>query len=574
MENYFEEFISLNSFQINAQLLPAKIKYFVAGRGTGKSFINGAEVDENVRLMPRGITTITQDTLGQALTKTLPSTFKFLETLGYKRYDERTKTGDYVVCRKPPAHFYEPYERIMSYEHMITMSNGHGLYLLSQSAGARGPNGDYNITDEALTIDKVKFDQEAAATNRGNEDHFGFLRKDGQKPVYKHHGSTFTSSMGYLPEHKWLTEPAKYYEEEAGIRIFEVWNKIANLQLQLIKAKLDGDQQSAVELWHETDRLRKQITPFVSKDGVLFMLSNAFDNIHNLGFSYISKMYQVMDLVTFMIEMLNYYIDKVTDCYYSIDERHVYYNADNDDYIRGLADNNDFDFDVLKNRHSLYDKDCDPNAPLEITPDWGSKISLIEVSQERMFDFVTGLIQRCDNNINEFYVKPDNHADTMINALMDQFSDYYRYHKNRRLIYTVDTYGDIGLANSKKTYNQLAIDRLTKNKWNVEVRRHPGKEPPHNDKYLLWRYLLNETLPGLPKKRFNGSRCKYTLISMNNTSVQQKTNGQFEKDKRSEARTSVLPEEATHFGDAVDKRIWTKYNTLLKRGVSFVDPRF
>lgn len=574
MENYFEEFISLNSFQINAQLLPAKIKYFVAGRGTGKSFINGAEVDENVRLMPRGITTITQDTLGQALTKTLPSTFKFLETLGYKRYDERTKTGDYVVCRKPPAHFYEPYERIMSYEHMITMSNGHGLYLLSQSAGARGPNGDYNITDEALTIDKVKFDQEAAATNRGNEDHFGFLRKDGQKPVYKHHGSTFTSSMGYLPEHKWLTEPAKYYEEEAGIRIFEVWNKIANLQLQLIKAKLDGDQQSAVELWHETDRLRKQITPFVSKDGVLFMLSNAFDNIHNLGFSYISKMYQVMDLVTFMIEMLNYYIDKVTDCYYSIDERHVYYNADNDDYIRGLADNNDFDFDVLKNRHSLYDKDCDPNAPLEITPDWGSKISLIEVSQERNFDFVTGLIQRCDNNINEFYVKPDNHADTMINALMDQFSDYYRHHKNRRLIYTVDTYGDIRLANSKKTYNQLAIERLTKNKWNVEVRRHPGKEPPHNDKYLLWRYLLNETLPGLPKKRFNGSRCKYTLISMNNTSVQQKTNGQFEKDKRSEARTSVLPEEATHFGDAVDKRIWTKYNTLLKRGVSFVDPRF
>lgn len=572
MDNYYEEFISLNSFQINAQLMKAKIKYLVAGRGTGKSFINGAEVDENVRLMPRGITTITQDTLGQALTKTLPSTFKYLEMLGYKRYDERTKSGDYVVCRKPPAHFYEPYERIMSYEHMITMSNGHGLYLLSQAAGARGPNGDYNITDEALTIDKVKFDQEAAATNRGNEDHFGFLRKDGP-PVYKHHGSTFTSSMGYLPEHKWMTEPAKYYEEEAGIRLFEIWNKICNLQLQLIKAKLDNDVKTAVELWHETDRLRKQITPFVSKDGVLFMLSNAFDNIHNLGFSYISKMYQVMDIVTFMIEILNYYIDKVTDCYYSIDERHVYYKADNDDYIRGLADNNDFDFDLLKNRNSLYDKDCDPNAPLEITPDWGSKISLIEVAQERMFDFVTGLIQKCDNNINEFYVKPDDHADTMINALMDNFSDYYKNHKNRRLIYTVDTYGDIRHANSKKTYNELAIDRLKKNKWNVEIRRHPGKEPPHNDKYLLWRYMLNETLPGLPKKRFNGARCKYTLISMNNTSVIQKTNGQFEKDKKSEARTSVLPEEATHFGDAVDKRIWTKYHKLLKPGTTFVAPR-
>jgi len=104
--------------------------------------------------------------------------------------------------------------------------------------------------------------------------------------------------MGYLPEHKWMTDPAQYYEDEAGIRIFEIWNKIVNLQLQLIKAKLDNDERLAVELWHEAGRLRKQITPFVSKDGVLFMLSNAFDNIYNIGFSYITKMYQVMDMVT------------------------------------------------------------------------------------------------------------------------------------------------------------------------------------------------------------------------------------------------------------------------------------
>lgn len=574
MESYYEENLSLNSFQISAMSLKAKLKYLIAGRATGKSFVNGAEVDENVRIMPRGITTITQDTLGQALTKTLPSTFKLLEQLGYKKYDEKTKSGDYVVCRKPPAHFYEPYEKVMSHEHMITFSNGHALYLLSQMAGARGPNADYNITDEALTIDKVKFDQEAAATNRGNEEIWGFQRKDGKPRLEKHHGSTFTSSMGYLPEHKWMTEPAQYYEDEAGIRIFEIWNKIVNLQLQLIKAKLDNDERLAVELWHEAGRLRKQITPFVSKDGVLFMLSNAFDNIYNIGFSYITKMYQVMDMVTFMIEILNYYIDKVTDCYYAIDERHVYYKADNDDFIRGLADNNDFDWKELQKRNSLYDADCDPNRPIEITPDWGSKISLIEVAQERMFDFVTGLIQLTDNNINEFYVKPDDNPDTMINALMDDFCYYYRYHKKKEVIFTIDTYGDIKLANSKKTYNQHAISRLQKHKWKVTIRKHPGKEPPQNEKYLLWRYLLHETEPKLPKKRFNGARCKYTLISMNNTSVTQKINGTFEKDKKSEARTSVLPEEATHFGDAVDKRIWTKYGQQLKKGSSFVAPRF
>jgi hypothetical protein len=303
------------------------------------------------------------------------------------------------------------------------------------------------------------------------------------------------------------------------------------------------------------------------------MLSNAFDNVHNIGFKYISNMYQVMDLVTFMIEILNYYIDKVTNCYYQIDDRHVYYKADNDDYIRGVADNNEFNWAELQKRHSLYDSDCDANQPLEITPDWGSKISLIEVAQERNFDFVTGLMQRTDNNINEFYVKPDEHADTMINTLMDDFCQYYRHHKRKEVVYTVDTYGDIRLANSKKTYNEHAIARLQRNKWKVIVRKHPGKEPPHNDKYLLWRYLLNETSPDLPKKRFNGTRCKYTLISMNNTSVIQKKDGSFEKDKRSEARSSILPEEATHFGDAVDKRMWTKYASNLKIQRSFVSPR-
>ncbi|MDR2004389.1 MAG: hypothetical protein LBQ74_15275 [Prevotella sp.] len=571
-ESFWEENISLNSCQIAAMAFQAKIKTLIWGRGTGKSFISGAEIDENVRIMPRGITGVVQQTLGQGLTKTLPSAFQYLEKVGYRKYNPKTKTGDYVICQKPPDHFYTPYEKIMSYEYLITFSNGHALYLLSQAAGSRGPNIDFSISDEALTLNKVKFDQEAGPTNRGNTEQFGFRSPN---PLFKHHGSTFTSSMGYLPEHKWLTDFADYYEKEAGIQLFVVWNKIANMQLQLIQAKMNNDERTAVELWKECGRLRKTITPFVSKDGVLFMLSNAFDNIYNLGFSYLVNAYKTMDMVSFMIEILNFYINKVTDCYYSLDDRHVYYKADNDDYIRSLAENNGFNWEELaKHRDCLWDADCNPAKPLEITPDWGTKISLIDVAQESAFDFVTGLLTPCDNNINEFFVKPDENPDTMINTLMDNFCEYYRKHKTRTVYYTVDTYGDIKLANSKKTYNQHAIARLEKHKWRVIVRRHPGKEPPHNDKYLLWRYMLHETDPRLPKKRFNGTRCKYTLISMNNTSVIQKTSGLFEKDKRSERQTSVLPEEATHFGDAVDKRIWTKYGPMLKKGGLFIDPRF
>ena len=574
MESYWEEDISLNSCQLVAMMLKAKLKVLLMGRGTGKSYVNGADLDENIRIMPRGITTNTQKTLGQALTKTLPSTFKFMESLGYERYNHKTKRGDYVVCAKPPAHFYSPYEKLMSYEYVISFSNGHALYILSQEAGARGPNADYNITDEALTIDKTKFDQEASATNRGNEEMFGFKS---QKPIFKHHGSTFTSSMCYTQEQKWLAEFGSYYEKEAGIRIFEVWNKIVDLQLQLIKAKIERDDIAVVELYKESIRLRKIITPFVSKDGTLFMLANAFDNLHNVGMNYIVKQYKTMDLLTFMVEMLNYYIERVENCYYSIDDRHVYYNADNSDFIRGLADNNEFDWKDLQQRDCRYDADCSLTMPLEMTPDWGSKISLVEIGQERAYDFVTKEIGvRCDNTINEFCVKPGDQADdTMINTLIDMFTDYYRHHQTHDVIYTVDTYGDIKLANSKKTYNEHAIARLKRNGWNVIVKRHPGKEPPQAEKWLLWQYLLKETDPRLPKKRFNGTNCKNILISMNNTSVLDTTSGKIEKDKRSEARKSVLPEEATHYGDAVDKRMWTKYGYLLKlNGRTFVDNKW
>ena len=70
-QDYWQEDIHVNRVQYAYLMLQAKNKYAIMSRGTGKSFIVGAEVDENVRIMPRGITTVAQATIGQALTKTL-----------------------------------------------------------------------------------------------------------------------------------------------------------------------------------------------------------------------------------------------------------------------------------------------------------------------------------------------------------------------------------------------------------------------------------------------------------------------------------------------------------------------
>lgn len=571
------EQIYLNAAQQRTVLLAPQNKINIEGRGTGKSYQVGWDVNFVNRVMPGAITAVTGTTFGQLLTRTLPSTFKFLQQLGYKQHISRADPGNYVVNQKPPAHFHRPYEEIMKYDNIISFSNGNAILLLSQdrAGSARGPNVDYEILDEALTINKKRYDEETSPTNRGNEEKWG---KKARYPIPWHHGFHYVSSMPYNNEQKWLLDYADYYEEERGVRILEIWNRIVRLQLQLIDAKKENKVNLFKDIYNETIRLKQQISPFVSKNGTLFTLANALDNIENVGFSYIMREYEKQPLMTFLIEIMNMVLDVVEDCYYSIDNKvHVYYDSYNEDFLKDYAEDTKWDFMKLGSPDSRFDLDCDPSKGLEVSPDWGAKIALFSVSQERNFDFVSRTAIPTDNFINEFYVKPNESQGVMINELVDEFCRYYHYHSNRDIFYYHDKYGDHKQPNAKNstTYNQQAIERFRKNGWRVYSKHHKGMEPPQHEKYLLWTNILRKDPEDsrYPNIRFNGNKCKYTLVSMNNTRVVDK-NGKFEKDKSSERKSSVLPEEATHFGDAVDKKIWTKYHNLLnKRSSVFVPTR-
>lgn len=552
--------IQFNPAQQIGVLLQAKNKCDIWGRGTGKSAGIAWDINLICRTMPRSLIAVTGQTFGQLLTRTLPSTFKLLEGMGYKQYISAKDPGNYVINRRPPDSFILPYEKMMKYDNFISISNGTGLLLLSQdrAGSARGPSVDYEILDEALTINKQRYDEETSPTNRGNESLFG---SHSPQPIPWHHGFHYSSSMPYTADQKWLLEIGDYYEKERGIRIFDIWNQIVKLQLQLLECESDAEFKL---IWNETVRLKKKIAPFVSKEGTLFTLANAFDNIRNVGFSYIKREYQKQTLLTFLIEIMNMVIDKVEDCYYPLSDRHIYYNATNDAFIWDIAENTNFDWDRLSEKDCRFDSDCDAHKPLEISFDWGARISLMTVSQERNFDFVTNLISErpLQTFINEFFVKPDAPG-TMINTLIDDFCKYYEHHEDRTIIYMRDRYGDHRQANSSQSYNEQAIDRLIRNGWNVIPEVHTGMEPPQHDKFLLIQNIFKEADERFPGFRINGVRCKYTIISMNNTRVTER-DGRFAKDKKSESsRSGVLPEEATHFGDAVDKTFWTKFNRCL-----------
>lgn len=565
-----KEFVDLNNPQLLTVLNDAQSQVDIHGRGTGKSYIIGWEMNQMVRKMPRSVTSITGRTYGQIYTRTLPSALKFLEKIGYE------KDKDYVIGKRPPKGWsISPYEHVTKFDNFISFANGTGFLMLSQEreGSSRGPNLDREIVDEALTLNKERYDQEVSPANRGNEEYFG---KKSPSPIEQHHGFRYVSSMPYSQDQRWLLDYGNYYEEEAGIQLFNIWNRIVKMQLQLIEAKQKDDPRLFKDIWNEVVRLKRQITPFVSKNGVLFTLANAFDNLENLGFSYIMREYDKQSLLTFMIEILNWIVDKVEDCYYYIDpQKHVYYDAYNDDYIRGVAEDSNWDANSLESPDSRFDLDCDPAKPLEVVADWGANINLFSIGQERNFNFVTKIIEPVDCFINEFFNKPQETNKVMITDLVDQFCDYYAHHPTKEAIYYRDKYGDHKQPNVKqsKSYNLQAIERLERRGWTVVPKSHRGMEPPQHDKYLLWTNIMKGDDPKYPKVIFNGKNCKYTLISMNNTKVIER-NGKFDKDKSSERSKKILPEEATHFGDAADKRIWTKYNSFItKRSSTFVNPR-
>ncbi|MFZ4413672.1 MAG: hypothetical protein ACOYOV_11350 [Bacteroidales bacterium] len=539
--------LSLNKIQLQSILLDAKDETNIEGRGSGKSNAIGWKILRAYRKMPRGIILIAGQTYVQLFTRTLPATFSFLERNGLY------KDVHWVIGKRPPKSWDDPFERPLKYDNFISFNNGFGIMLGSQDreGSCRGPSVQGVIADEALTLDKDQIDNEVVPTNRGNDAFFHHL--------HFNHFWHFSSSMPTNPENKWLLEHCKYYEQEAGIDIRSIWKRVVKMQLDLIDI---CDVKDFTSQWNEIVRLRRTISPFVSKEGRLFKFGNALDNLSNVGFSFLRETRNNMTYLNFLVEIMNMVMDKVEDCYYQIQEdKQVYF----DSYDYSYLDKLEYDFKIIADKTSLCDMDCNKNKPLELVFDWGGRISCLLVMQP-------GFKGR-DNFINEFFVKPQL-GNVMIDDVIDQFCTYYRYNNDRTVYFYRDRYGDIRHANNSRSYNEQAIARLAANNFTVIPIVHAGQEPPQHDKYLLWCNILRENNPKFPLVGFNGNKCKNLLLSMNNTRVIEKDN-KFQKDKSSERSQTIPQQEATHFGDAADKIIWTKYCETLKAfAITFIPIRF
>ena len=555
--------VEVNRMQMADRLLSPKHLVMVCGRATGKSWGYGEKADRIARRMPGAVIGLITKTYGMAYTGTLQSALQALDSLGYVR------GGNYVVNKRPPEGWPESLAKSERTEHTVSFSNGTRIIMFSQAqkGSVRGTNLDFIMADEAMELDEEQYKKEAVPANRGNMQHFG---RRGHHPCHLHHGTHLTTSMPWTRSGRWILKEADYYMEEFGCDIFRIWNRVVSVQQQLLDCTTP---KQFAECWNEAELIRAQMPPRVSRSGTLFLLSNAFDNIQFLGLNYIRQMRDSLTRTEFEIEVLNRYADTVADCFYALNAERQMYTCETGAAAMELAARMGYSPEsALMLRSSVLDPDCDPTLPLEICPDWGSAISLLVVCQTRRneCDFSTGKalpLASPDSGaeylyqINEFFRKPEQGDNSVIGKLLDDFCAYYARHATRHVIYYRDRYGDHRNPNvaSSKSYNEQAIETLKARGWRVTERGHKGMEPPQNEKYLLWADILAENGKCPVRFRINSARCRYTVISMNNAPVKE-SHGRFEKDKSSERTGSgTPPEEATHFSDAVDKLVWTKY---------------
>ncbi|BDD13133.1 hypothetical protein FUAX_55650 (plasmid) [Fulvitalea axinellae] len=508
------------------------------GRGTGKSFIIAWLMHTIIRFLPRSTWLIVGETLKQLLTVTLPGTFEALMYLGYREHRDDKHPGDFVIRKKPPAYFESPIRPCLDYNNMITFRNGTSFYLVSLDGGAgspRGFNSDGILEDEALLNNKDKLDSEVYSTNRGNLGKF-------KSPL--HHGVLRFSSMPHGEQGAHLLKQADYYRDDK-FDFEKITNEIAVLQVEFIRT---SDRSERKRLWKEIYELNKKLR-WYAKGKRFYSQANTFDNIENLGIKFIEKLYREMSDFAFQIEVLNIRQKKLEGGFYPLlkESVHGYRLKSDNDYLDSL----DYDFRTVS-ENSRMDADCDPDIPLRLAVDWGSRINCLSVAQQINGEY---------RMLKDFYVKEVEDM-TQLEKLAQDFCEYYAEHRYRGIRFIKDVaYGNRRQPNSTLTFNQQFVKILRANGWQVtEIDLGVPKADPL--RYLLWQIILSENERSKWRFRINLDNCKHTFYSMSNTPVIDGKNG-IEKDKSSEKSKVIPQEDASHFSDVVDQHVLSIAKDLL-----------
>lgn len=278
MTEAIQKEIYVNEKQLAILQAKQRRKVLLAGRGFGKTTVGGFHFLDCAAHLPRAKFFLLGITYNQIQSILLPPMIETWAIRGMKEYDPIKKIGHYVIGRNPPNGFASPFQPVKNYENVITFFNGFTIAMLSfdRPNSNRGGNYDGGVIDEAVLINKERYDKEIKPTIRGN--------------IYKY--------------------PDIHYHHSELLMSSQSWT-------------ITGD-------WFPDLELDAKANP----EEVFFIEGNAYDNVAVLGQRYIKDLETDLPLLIFQVEVLNLRRKKIPNCFYDElnEEKHCYVNTYGYDY--------------------------------------------------------------------------------------------------------------------------------------------------------------------------------------------------------------------------------------------------
>ncbi|EGN55869.1 hypothetical protein PRBRB14_02420 [Hallella multisaccharivorax DSM 17128] len=505
-----------NDPQLYSLAMNTRDEVIVAGRGMGKGAIQAGRLMTNFQGMPGSMGGFVSPSVKRCLTNILPSMLIHLERWGFKR------DLHYVVGKRPwkALHWKSPIFTPANWENTISFYNGSVCNIISQDrAGTSNSMSlDYIIIDEAKFINFEQLKDETFQANRGNEQYFHNF------PL--HHGMTITSDMPVTKKGSWFLSYKDDMDKELveaieGL-VYAKWR--AKRQQKAMPSQADAIQQ-------KIDRIDAKLS-FLRSKCLLYKEYTSIQNLALLGEEFIRRAKRDLPPLTFATSIMCKRIEISTDGFYGGMREDVnLYTAPNETVLNLEALN-----DGAIPNDCRQDSDLDAQLPLIIAFDANANINWLVCGQVGKDGKLRVL--------KSFFVK----YERKIPELLDDFNDYYRYHRRRKVVFYYDaTFVGNSYGTHSEAFYRMIITGLRRKGWNVKS-KYIGKPMNH----ILKNDLINRMFRGRARHLvlINRDNNPDLLISITSAGVK---NGQKDKsgEKLAETEEDKL-ESRTDGSDAFD----------------------
>lgn len=505
-----------NDPQLYSLAMNTRDEVIVAGRGMGKGAIQAGRLMTNFQGMPGSMGGFVSPSVKRCLTNILPSMLIHLERWGFKR------DLHYVVGKRPwkALHWKSPIFTPANWENTISFYNGSVCNIISQDrAGTSNSMSlDYIIIDEAKFINFEQLKDETFQANRGNEQYFHNF------PL--HHGMTITSDMPVTKKGSWFLS----YKDDMDKELVEAIEGLVYAKWRAKRQqKAMPSQREALQ--RKIDRIEAKLS-FLRSKCLLYKEYTSIQNLALLGEEFIRRAKRDLPPLTFATSIMCKRIEISTDGFYGGMREDVnLYTAPNENVLNLEALN-----DGAIPNDCRQDSDLDAQLPLIIAFDANANINWLVCGQVGKDGKLRVL--------KSFFVK----YERKIPELLDDFNDYYHYHRRRQVVFYYDaTFVGNSYGTHSESFYRMIITGLRRKGWNVKS-KYIGKPMNH----ILKNDLINRMFRGRAHHLvlINRDNNPDLLISITSAGVK---NGQKDKsgEKLAETEEDKL-ESRTDGSDAFD----------------------